>query len=293
MSKREIVDAHHHLWALSAGYNYPWLQDEQSGEGMLGDLKPIIRDYLLPELVADAGDYALVKSVHIEAVPKVPLTETRWLQGLTDKTGLPTAIVGYADLTAPDLEAHLAAQAAFPSVRGVRQIVNWHPNPKLTFSPKDLLLDEQWRKGFALLKKYDLSFDLQLYPNQMQSAAEIARANPETLLIVNHTGMPADGYESWRAGMAALAACPNIVCKVSGLGMLDHKWTAASIRPYVLGAIELFGTGRVMFGSNFPVDKLYSSFKTLYGAFESIVAGFSADEQDRLFRANAIAHYRL
>ena len=131
----------------------------------------------------------------------------------------------------------------------------------------------------------------------MGDAVELARRNPETLIVVNHAGMPLErdeaGLALWRDGMKRLGAEPNVVAKISGLGMVDWRWSEASIRPFVLGVIDRFGVDRVMFGSNFPVDKLYSSFDTLYGSFESIVASFSESEKDQLFRDNALRHYRL
>jgi predicted TIM-barrel fold metal-dependent hydrolase len=132
-----------------------------------------------------------------------------------------------------------------------------------------------------------LSFDLQLYPAQMADAAELARTYPETLTILNHAGMPVDrdeeGLELWRRGMWQLAAVPNVVVKISGLGAVDWNWTVESIRPFVLQTIEAFGVSRCMFASNFPVDKLYSDFDTLYGAFREIAQSFSAGERRMLF----------
>jgi predicted TIM-barrel fold metal-dependent hydrolase len=93
--------------------------------------------------------------------------------------------------------------------------------------------------------------------------------------------------------MRALAAEPNVFAKISGMGMVEHKWSEASIRPFVLGTIDYFGTDRAMFGSNFPVDRLYSSFDALYGAFESIVASFSESEKAKLFHDNALRVYRI
>jgi predicted TIM-barrel fold metal-dependent hydrolase len=297
MAKRKIVDAHHHLWDLGRGYNYPWLQDKPSGEGMLGNLAPIARDYLLPDYRADTANYDLVGSVHIEAVPADPVVETRWLQKTTSSEGLPSGIVARVELHKPDAEKVIAEHVSFPNVRGIRQIVNWHQNPKYAFTDHDFLTDDAWLAGFRLLRKYKLSFDLQLYPAQMGDAVELARRNPETLIVVNHTGMPLDrdeaGLALWRDGMKRLSAEPNVVAKISGLGMVDWRWSEASIRPFVLGIIDRFGVDRVMFGSNFPVDKLYGSFDTLYGSFESIVASFSESDKDQLFRDSALRHYRL
>jgi predicted TIM-barrel fold metal-dependent hydrolase len=297
MSKRRIVDAHHHLWKLSDGYNYPWLQDVPLSAGMLGDLTPIARDYLLADYRADTGNYDVTHSVHIEAVPADATAETRWLQDCADVGGLPSVVVARVELQGPDAERLIAEHRQFRRLRGIRHIVNWHPNPKVTFTDRNLLLDSAWQAGFALLKKYGLSFDLQLYPGQMGEAAALARRHPETPIMLNHTGMPvdrdADGVAAWRAGMKALAACDNVVAKISGLGMVDWHWSVDSIRPFVLETIDFFGTGRVMFGSNFPVDKLYSSFGTLYGAFETVVHSFSEAEKAALFHDNALRLYRI
>ncbi len=297
MAKRKVVDAHHHLWQLSDGYKYPWLQDKPSGEGMLGNLAPIVRDYLAADLRADAASYDLVKTVHVEAVRASAIDETRWLQAMADGYGLPDAIVARVELAMPDAEKVMAEHTMFRNVRGIRQIANWHPDGRFTFSDHDFLTDPAWLAGYRLLKKYGLSFDMQIYPGQMQAAAALARANPETLMILNHTGMPLvlddDDVGAWRTGMRALAAEPNVVAKISGLGMVDHRWTEDSIRPFVLGTIDYFGVDRVMFGSNFPVDKLYSSFDTLYRAFESIVAPFSEGEKTKLFHDNALRIYRI
>ncbi len=297
MAKRRIVDAHHHLWQLSDGYKYPWLQDKPSGEGMLGSLAPISVDYLPADFRKDTANYDLVKTVHIEAVPADAVTETKWLQAAADAERLPDAIVVRVELAKPDAEKVMAEHKGFRNVRGIRQIANWHKDGRFTFTDHDYLTDAAWVAGYRLLRKYDLSFDLQIYPGQMIAAAALAHANPETLMILNHTGMPlvlGDGdVDAWRSGMRALAAEPNVVAKISGLGMVDHKWSEASIRPFVLGTIDYFGIDRAMFGSNFPVDKLYSSFDALYGAFENIVASFSESEKTKLFHDNALRVYRI
>jgi predicted TIM-barrel fold metal-dependent hydrolase len=298
MEKRKIVDAHHHLWDLARGYNYPWLQDRPLGVGVCGDISPIARDYLLADLIADMKNYDLVKSVHVEAVSSDPVGETAWLQALADRTGFPHGIVARAELNQPNIEDVLAAHREFANVRGIRHIVNWHKEPRLTFIDRsDLMNSDTWLVGFRLLKKYNLSFDLQLYPSQLADAARLARQNPDIQIILNHAGMPVDhdeaGIYQWRTGMAKLAENDNVAVKISGLGMVDWTWSEDSIRPHVLHAIDCFGVDRAMFGSNFPVDRLYGSFDALYGAFERIVAGFSETEKDKLFRSNALRHYRL
>lgn len=297
MTRRKIIDAHHHLWDLGNGYKYPWLQDKPSGEGMLGSLAPIVRDYTVADYRADTADFDLVKSVHIEAVPLDGVAETRWLQESADRRRLPDAVVARVELDKPDAEQRMAEHRAFKVVRGIRQIANWHPDPRFTFTDHDYLTDPGWLAGYRRLRKFDYSFDLQIYANQMIAAADLARRNPETLIVLNHTGMPVDrdpaGLARWHDGMKRLAAEDNVVAKISGLGMVDHRWSEASIRPFVLATIDYFGVDRAMFGSNFPVDKLYSSFTDLYRAFENIVAGFSEPEKQKLFHDNALRTYRL
>jgi predicted TIM-barrel fold metal-dependent hydrolase len=148
-----------------------------------------------------------------------------------------------------------------------------------------------------LLSQFNLSFDMQLYYQQMEQAARLAMRYERTLIIVNHTGMPVErdkqGIEGWRTGMKALASCPNIVVKISGLGMTDPEWTTESIRPFVLEAIDIFGANRCMFASNFPVASLFSSYDRLFDAYGAIVNDFSAAEQSMLFHDNAERYYRI
>ena len=298
MARRKIVDAHHHLWDLGRGYHYAWLQDRPLPFGVCGELAPIATDYLLADFKADTAAYDLVKSVHIEAVSLHPEDETAWLQKIADRDGFPHAIVARTELHLPGAEASLASHKQHRNLRGIRHIVNWHRDPRLTFTDRrDLLTDPAWRAGFSLLKKYDLSFDLQLYPSQMADAADLAHRHPETLIILNHTGMPVDrdaeGRAQWLSGMRRLATQDNVVAKISGLGMVDWHWNSESIRPFILETIACFGIDRCMFGSNFPVDKLYGGFNALYAAFEHIVADFSEAEKQKLFHDNAVAHYRI
>lgn len=294
-----IVDPHHHLWDLNR-HSYPWLTTKPSPIRVAGSVEPLARDYLLDDYLADATRQNVVMSVHIDAGfdPADPVAETRWLQHIADERGFPHAIVGHARLESPDAERVLEQHAAFANVRGIRQIVNWHPDPNKSYVARpDLFVDPAWQHGYGLLRKYGLSFDLQLYPGQMEDAARLARAHPDIPVIVNHAGMPVDRSEAaialWRSGMRALADCPNVSVKISGLGMVDWHWTVDSIRPFVLDTIDIFGADRAMFASNWPVDSLYSSFDDLYGAFKTIVASFSDFEKRQLFYGTAVRIYRL
>jgi predicted TIM-barrel fold metal-dependent hydrolase len=294
-----IVDPHMHLWDLDRHY-YAWLQDTPLPNNPAGDMSPIAyKSYGLDDYLADAKGWNVVQVVHVECglPPKDQLSETDWLQAIADQRGVIGGVVAGANLDDPNVEPMLAAHASREAVRGIRQIVNWHADPAKTYGPTDKLLDAQWRKGFALLAKYGLSFDLQLYASQMAVAAELADAHPNIPLIVNHAGMPTDrdaaGLTAWREGLAALAQRPNVSCKISGLAMVDWSWTTASLKPFVLQVIETFGIERCMFASNFPVEKVHGSFGAFYAAYDAITADFSHDEREALFAGTARRTYRL
>jgi predicted TIM-barrel fold metal-dependent hydrolase len=257
---------------------------------------------LVEDLLADAGELDLVKSVHVQTGydPSQPAGEAEWLQSLANalgSRGFPHAIVVFADLSSPDVEPVLEANCRFPNVRGIRQMLNRHSNALWNMSPRDFLKDGAWRKNFALLGKFGLSFDLQLYYQQIDAAATLARENPEILFILNHAGMPADrdeeNVDGWRRAIVRLAGCPNAVAKISGLAMVDWTWTVESIRPFVLHVIEAFGVERCMFGSNFPVDSARSSYEAVWRAFDEITIDFSPEDRAMLFQRNAEKYYRI
>jgi predicted TIM-barrel fold metal-dependent hydrolase len=298
-SNLRIVDPHVHLWDLSRT-RYSWLQDDPLPNNPAGDMSPIAhRDYGLEDYRADTAGWRVDKIVHVECgLPRgEQLAETDWLQSLEDDGGFPQGIVAGADLLDPDLDALLDAHAARANVRGVRQIVCWHADPLKTYTSRDVLLDPAWEAGFARLARHGLSFDLQLYPAQMQTAAAIGARHPDIPLIVNHAGLPtdrdADGMTIWREGLRRLAALPHCAIKISGLGITDRAWTPDTLRPVVLDCIDTFGTERAMFASDFPVERVHGTFDAFYSAFDAITADFSADERERLFAANAEAIYRI
>jgi predicted TIM-barrel fold metal-dependent hydrolase len=294
-----MIDAHHHLWDLGLG-KHPWLAARRSDDMVFGDTTPLVRDYLPADFHADAARQNLVGSVHVEAGWDAadPVGETRWLDGLADRHGLPTAFVVQAPLHKPEAPSVLAAQRGFARVRGVRFILSWHDDPKKRFADRpDYMEDAGWLSGFALLRRYDLSFDLMLYPTQMEAAARLAARFADTSIILNHAGSPVDrdaaAMAAWRRGLTLLAAQPNVSIKISDLVAYDHHWTLDSLRPVVLACIDAFGTERAMFASDFPVAGLHATFDQAYGAFKTIVADLSAAEQRRLFHDNAARIYRL
>src|SRR5262245_49339789 len=198
-----LVDAHQHFWDADA-FHYPLLRP--GGR--------VAHRYYVADLLADAGSWPLVKSVHLqgEIGREHTLDETEWLQGMADEHGFPHAIVAYAPLQDPSVADVLADHARFANVRGIRQILNPDQCERA-----DYLTDAQWQAGYALLERFGMSFDLQIDPEQMPDAATLAARFPGIAVIVNHTGMPRDqsteGLERWRYGLRALAAVPHTSVK--------------------------------------------------------------------------------
>jgi predicted TIM-barrel fold metal-dependent hydrolase len=294
-----IVDAHQHFWDPGPHY-YPWLCDEPAPPCRYGDSRPLRRRYLPDDYRADTAGHRVVKTVHVEAEwnPADPVGETRWLETLRSREGLPTALVVQAWLDRDDVEEVLAAQAALPGVRGVRH------KPRAAAAPAAVragapgsMGDPRWRAGYARLARHGLSFDLQTPCWHLPEAAALAREFPGTQIVLNHTGLPADrspdGLGRWRRGMAAAAAEPNVAVKISGLGQPGRPWTLAANRAVVRETIAIFGVDRCMFASNFPVDSLVGDFDTIFRGFKAIVRDFPPADRAKLFHDNAVRIYRL
>lgn len=295
-SPLQIVDAHHHLTDLSR--SYPWLERPVEPFRYHGDDRPLRRSYSLDDYLADTRGYSLVGSVHVENGALSPLEETRWIADVASERGLPSAHVAKVSLLDVDAPAQLRAHAEFGIVRGIRDILNWHPDPVYTHRDRgDIMADPLWRSHFAILGELGLSFDLQVFPSQLLEAAELAASHPEIRIVLDHAGMPIGrdraSRSEWATGMRALATCENVVTKVSALGTNDHHWIRESIAPFVLETIEIFGPSRTMFGSNFPVDSLYSSMGALFGAFDELTADLPQDVRRELFVGTATRAYRL
>jgi L-fuconolactonase len=309
-----ICDSHHHLWYQSE------------------------RSYSLEEYLKDiSGGHRITKTVFVgsrmmlrnEGPEKMkPVGETEFVQKLVTqshqpgKTEIAAGIVGFADLTlgsavAPVLEAHITAGKR--SFRGIRYPAAYDPSREIKSSfevPGGILLDARFREGFAHLQKYGLSFDAWLFHPQVGELVGLARAFPDTTIILDHIGgllgigsyaqKREDVFREWQRGMATLATCPNVYMKLGGLGMeiCGFGWyempvppgsaeLAEAYAPYFLFCIERFGTHRCMFESNFPVDKRSYPYSIIWNAFKRITKDFSSSERRNLFYNTAVKVYRL
>jgi predicted TIM-barrel fold metal-dependent hydrolase len=188
--------------------------------------------------------------------------------------------------------------AKLPATRGIRQQLHWHENPQYRFAPRpDVMNDKDWRRGLAMLADHGLLFELQIFASQMADGAKLARSFPDIIFVLEHAGMPEDmssqGWQLWREGMMALAQCPNVNVKLSGLGTFVHACRADVMDPIVSETVAMFGADRCCYGSNFPIEKLWTDYGTLYKTFRNAIAHLSGAEQAAILHDTAARLYRI
>ena len=291
-----IVDAHHHIWRQQ---DLPWLSGPMLPR-IFGPYEAIRRDYPISEYLADIARSGVTRSVYVQAnwAKDRFEDEVRWVQETADETGWPHAIVGYADLMVEDVRPQLDRLSSYPLLRGVRMQLHWHDNPQYRFAAKpDLMREPLFRRNMSHLAQYRLSFDLQVFTSQMADAAELAAEFPATTFILQHAGMledlSAQGRAFWRAGMMKLARQPNVVSKLSGLGTFVHEVDDRLIGDTVRETIGMFGAERCLFGSNFPIEKLWSSYDRLIEACRTALADHPPEVQQKIFSETAKGVYRI
>jgi predicted TIM-barrel fold metal-dependent hydrolase len=312
-----IVDPHHHLWDRP---DWRYLLDElradtDSGHNIVATVFVQARAMLR----ADGPD----EMRHVGETEFVNGAAAMSASGIYGKTRHCAGIVGHADLALgsrvePVLAAHM--RAGGDRFRGIRHIAAWDADASIrnpAYSPPaGLLGDRTFREGFAVLTRLGLSFDAWLYHPQIDEVADLARAFPDTRIVLNHVGGPIgigtyagrhkEVFPGWAASIKALSACPNVYVKLGGLGMRiggfgfheqpeppSSETLAATWRPYIETCIEAFGASRSMFESNFPVDKGSYSYPVFWNACKLLAKGASAAEKADLFAGTATRFYRL
>jgi L-fuconolactonase len=314
-----ICDPHHHLW----------------------DFRPepaAYQRYLLPELAEDLRSGHHVRStVFIEVRTHYradgleemrPVGEVEFVEGVATEsargthgpTQVAAAIIGYADLKRGERVAEVldAMQAASPKrFRGIRHSAGWDPSPELVNRDiAGLLSNDQYRAGAQVLASRRLLLETSLYHPQLPELAEFARALPDLTIVLNHIGglvrigpyanRDDEVLPAWRQGIRAVAACPNVILKLGGVGQqrfgfgwharpkpIGSEELAAALAPLMHYCIEQFGPQRCMFESNFPVDKISHSYNVVYNAFKRLSTGYSAAERTALFHDTAAHVYRI
>ncbi len=291
-----VVDGHHHIWRQA---DLPWLAGPMQPR-IFGPYEPIRRDYPIEEFLADIAGSGVVKSVYVQTNwPRERYEdEAACVERTAEATGWPHAIVAYADLSVEDVRPQLDRLSPYRLVRGVRMHLHWHENLQYRFAARrDLAADPTIRRNIGRLADYGLSFDLQVFAPQKADAADLAESCPEIVFVLQHAGMLEDlsptGRSEWRAGMVRLAACGNVVCKLSGLGTFLHRNDPAHVAGIVHEAIAIFGAGRCLFGSNFPIEKLWTSYSALLDAYRDAVRLLAPKEQQAILHETAMSVYRI
>jgi predicted TIM-barrel fold metal-dependent hydrolase len=292
----KIVDAHHHIWRQR---DLPWLMGPMQPR-IFGPYEAIRRDYPVEEFLADIEGRGVVKSVYVQAnwAKERFQDEVAWVQSEAERTGWPHGIVGYCDMTVEDARPALDRLTKYPLMRGIRQQFHWHGNPLYRFaSGPDLCRDANVQRNIAHLADYGWSFDLQVFAAQMQGAAELTRACPKVTFVLQHSGMPEDmspeGYAHWKSELQTLAREPNVVSKLSAYGTFIHRNDTGHITRILADTIAIFGPGRCLFGSNFPIEKLWTDYGALIGAFQVAAAGLDDAARQSVFHDTAVRVYKL
>jgi predicted TIM-barrel fold metal-dependent hydrolase len=294
-----IVDAHQHFWDLDRNH-YPWLCDPEPIPFRYGDYSALRRNYLPPDYRADTAHQRIIGTVHVEAEwdRTAPVAETRWLETVAARHGIPSGIVAHAALDSDGAADTIARQAESPLARGIRH------KPHAATSPSDArrghtgsMDDPRWRRGYEALERHGLSFDLQTPWWHLDAAADLARDFPKTQIIINHTGLPADrspeGLAGWRRAMEIAAGQPNVAVKISGLGQPGRPWTLEANGRIIRDTVGIFGADRCLFASNYPVDSLVASYDTLVEVMRTALEDHSPEDRARIFSGNAVRLYRL
>ena len=296
MKSISTVDAHHHIWRLN---DLPWLSGPQVPR-IFGPYQPICRDYPIAEYRSDIAGCDIVKSIYIQTNWPAgrSFDEARWVQSVADETGWPHASVAHADLGDSEVGSLLRRLVELPATRGIRQQLHWHENPQYRFAPRPgVVNDADWRRGLTLLADHGLLFELQIFASQMPDGARLAKSFPDTIFVLEHAGMledmSPDGRQLWREGMMALAECSNVNVKLSGLGTFVHACRDDVVGPIVRETIAMFGADRCLYGSNFPIEKLWTDYGTLYRTFRNAIAHLGDAEQAAVLHDTAARLYRI
>jgi predicted TIM-barrel fold metal-dependent hydrolase len=291
-----IVDAHHHIWRQA---DLPWLQGPMVPR-IFGPYEPIRRDYPIEEFLADIASSGIEKSVYVQTnwAKTQAVDEVAWVQATADRHGWPHGIVGYADLLSDGARETMKRQSAYPLMRGIRMQLHWHENEMYRFAATpDLMSDSRLRRNIRVVAEHGWSFDLQVFTSQMADAARLAADNRDIIFVLQHAGMVEDlspsGRQAWREGMKRLAGEENVVSKLSGLGTFIHRNDAAHVADVIAETIAIFGPERCLFGSNFPIEKLWTSYADLVTAHRAALAPYPEEVQRAVLRDTAIRIYRL
>ena len=273
-----ITDSHQHFWQVGR-FEYPW---------MTNDLGVLCRDYLPDELAPVLSRNGVEKTVVVQASNSV--TESRWLLNIAEENSFIAGVVGWVDLMGAEIDAQLDELTAHPKFKGVRHLVESEPQDDWIAQPAVL-------SGLQRLSTYGLSYDLLVHTRHLKYVPQVAESCPGLALVIDHLAKPPiakNEIKEWSQGLKPLASYPNVHCKLSGL-VTEANWTSwqtDDLRPFVEFALESFGVDRLMFGSDYPVCLLASTYDRVLESFQEILNSLKNADRDKIFSRNAADFYR-
>jgi len=273
------IDSHQHFWKYSAE-EHSWIGEEMA----------VIRKDFLPEQLA-----AVLKENNVNGCIAIQagqsMAETDFLLGLAIEHDLIKGVVGWADLQSPNIETVLEQYAPFKKLKGFRHILQGE-------TQRDLMLQPSFLRGIDALAKYDFTYDMLILPDQLQYVPALVSRFPDQRFVIDHMAKPPikkHEISSWKNDIGLLAPYENVYCKLSGMiteADLQH-WTYEELVPYMDVVTETFGTGRMMYGSDWPVCLAAGEYAEVIGIVKTYFSTFSRHEQSLFFAGNATQFYRL
>ena len=295
-----IVDSHHHtIWNCEA--NYPWMNAPMRPMIFGDDWSGMKQEYLIETFIADSASHNVTQSVHVQANFDMtrPADETKGLQGFADQHGFPHGIVAYADLTDSDVEKTIAGHLQFANTRGIRQQVYWHKdNEYWRFVDRpEYCLSNAFRRGLSALAEHELTFDWQGFATQFNELAEIAKSHTGVRFCLVHAGMltsldSADVSE-WTEALQHLVPVENVFIKVSGLNTFSRRVDEKLMTHVTDTVLDMFGADRCFYGSNYPVERMWTPLDDYTAAQKRAMAGRSHEVNAKFFHDTAKAFYRI
>ena len=295
-----ILDAHHHtIWDVKN--NYPWMNGPMNPMIFGDDWSPMKNEYSIENLIDEYDGHNLSQSVHVQANFDISRTsdETRGLQGFADKFGFPNGIVAHADLTDPNLENVIESHIQYANTRGIRQQVYWHPsntNWRFVENP-DFCLSNAFRRGLSVVGEKGLTFDWQGFTNQFGLLADLAKTHSGVRFCLVHAGMLTSTETSivneWSEELKKLKPFENIFIKVSGLNTFTRQLSEPIMKQATDTALDMFGADRCFFGSNFPVERMWTTVNEYVSTQKHIMAGRSDAENEKFFHNTGKEFYQI
>jgi L-fuconolactonase len=272
------IDGHQHFWRFNPA-DYSWMKPDW----------PIRRDFLPVDLEPELRARNLDGCVAVQA--RQSLAESRWLLDLAEDAAIIRGVVGWVDLRSPNVAKELEEFAERPKFVGVRHVVQDEPDD-------EFLLREDFQRGIAELRRFDLTYDLLVFPRQLPAAIAVVQQFPEQPFVLDHLAKPPikdSALSPWREQIRELAKLSNVACKVSGMVTEAdwQHWQSDDFKPYLDIVFEAFGPDRLMFGSDWPVCLLAGSYERVFALVEKYVRRLGADSQAKFFGTNAAKFYGL